>query len=123
ALARELRARLMRDNRALSVMMMVQLHQALREADEARNLLDYVVSGRAETRLPSDQLAAAWARLELANLLKADKQEGAATQMAKMGLHAAKAAEGAAPDALSREGWTPDEAARLQRVSSSFNPL
>ncbi|MEN6644417.1 MAG: O-antigen ligase family protein [Armatimonadia bacterium] len=123
ALARELRARLMRDNRALSVMMMVQLHQALREADEARNLLDYVVSGRAETRLPSDQLAAAWARLELANLLKADKQEGAAMEMAKKGLHAAKAAEGAAPDALSREGWTPDEAARLQRVSSSFNSL
>lgn len=123
ALARELRARLMRDNRALSVMMMVQLHQALGEADEARALLDYLIAGRAETALPADRLAAAWARLEIANLLRADKQEDAAADMAKEGLQAAKAAEQASPETLSAEGWTADEAARLQQASSSFNPL
>lgn len=123
ALARELRARLMRDNRALSVMMMVQLHQALGEADDARELLKYIQTGRADTVLPADRLAGAWARLELAKLLEDDKQEDAAVAMAKQGLQAAKAAEQASPETLSAEGWTADEAARLQRASSSFNRL
>lgn len=105
--------RLQKSDSPVAVKLMIGLHQAMGDTDEARRLLRYL-SDTPPTQ-PAGKLAQAWATLQLANDLSKDKQEEARA-LAKKGLAQAAAALATAPQAA--DGWQAADTEDLKRLQS-----
>lgn len=106
--------RLQKSDRPVAVRMMIELHKAMGEDDEARRLLRYLSDTTPSA--PSGDLARAWATLQLAKDLSKDKQEEARA-LAKKGLTQAAAALTTSPQTAAADGWQASDTEDLKALS------
>ncbi len=98
----------------VSVKLLVELHQALDNQEDAQRLLRYLIDTK--PRSASARAARAWAMLQLAQDLEKDKQEEARA-LAKKGLSAAETALDELSDTIAaREGWQQADTDALSRL-------
>lgn len=112
--AAEVLERLQKSDLPVSVKLMVELHQALENQEDAQRLLRYLIDTK--PRSASARAARAWAMLQLAQDLEKDKQEEARA-LAKKGLSAAETALDELSDTIAaREGWQQADTDALSRL-------
>ena len=113
--ANELLERLQQSPAPVAVRLMVGLHKALGDNEEALRLLRYQSDTPPAT--PTGRLAQAWATLQLASDLSRDKQEEA-RGLAKKGLTQVAAAQSVPLASASAEGWQAADTDDLNRLKT-----
>lgn len=111
--ATDLLARLQKSDNPVAVRLMIGLHNAMGDDNEAQRLLRYLSDLRPSSR--TGRLVQAWATLQLAENLSKDKQEEART-LAKKGLVQATAA--LSSNSVQANGWQATDSDELNRLKS-----
>jgi O-antigen ligase/Tfp pilus assembly protein PilF len=112
--AAEVLERLQKSNLPVSLKLMIELHKALDNQEDAQRLLRYLIDTKPHSA--SGEAARAWAMLQLAQDLEKDKQEEARA-LAKKGLLGANTAlDDLSAKAAVREGWQQADTDALSRL-------